>query len=75
MDLRDDEKYIKILKDTGGTIQYNEGVKMSKRCGAMGYYECSSKTNRGVNTLLELSIEVGLDKECNFNELNTCIIT
>ena len=63
IDLRDDEFVIEKLKEYGGPVQYDEGVIMANECKAEWYYECSSKTNRGIITSLETCLQIAIWKK------------
>ncbi|KAI3719336.1 hypothetical protein L6452_20233 [Arctium lappa] len=59
LDLREDKKF---LMDYPGacTISTTQGEELKKQIGAMGYVECSSKTQQCVKTVFDVAIKTVL---------------
>ena len=41
-------------------VKIEEGLEMAEKIGAMGYYECSSKTKEGVREIFEAATRAAL---------------
>lgn len=53
IDLRADEKLVKAIEKKGKPmVTYKEGLKLSKKIEAFGYFEVSAKNCRGVDDLI-----------------------
>ena len=61
LDLRDDPDVIKELKDKKLHPVMYEGLDMARKVGASGYFECSSRTRKGVTSLFHEAIKIGIN--------------
>jgi len=79
LDLRDDEEMIKKLKEKEqNPITTEMGKKMSQEIGAVGYGECSARTQKGLKEAFNLAIEAVLAPKAKKQEApkkkTTCLV-
>ena len=58
IDLRDDGKTI-IHQKGMDSVTYEDGERVAKEIGAVGYYECSALSRVGLDSLFEEAIRFG----------------
>lgn len=68
-DLREDSERLEELARNGDSpIAMLEGVELAKSIGAMGYFECSAKSNTGIDEIFEKISEYALKTHLKENE-------
>lgn len=64
IDLRDDENYVKQHMDTQGKpITTAEGQALMKEIGAIEYFECSAKLNKGIHEIFERIVRLVINQK------------
>eukprot|EP01156_Anaeramoeba_ignava_P003388 Anaeramoba_ignava/a222167_10.p1 GENE.a222167_10~~a222167_10.p1 ORF type:complete len:217 (-),score=62.00 a222167_10:515-1165(-) len=62
VELRDDLEMIKDLKQRGThLISHEEGLELAKKIKAVKYLECSPQTQKGIKTIFDQAVRVGLN--------------
>ena len=75
IDLRDDKNVLEDILTSGSSIvSFDEGETFARTTQARGYYECSSKTCKGINSLFEECIRIVLSSRNSKNSKNCSII-
>lgn len=62
IDLREDKETIKRLNEMGyNMITKEQGKELAKEILAIEYLECSSLTGKGVHTIFDVALRIGID--------------
>jgi small GTP-binding protein len=71
IDLREDEDFIKKMKEKGKTmVTYEAGYNFAMRNGSKYYCECSAKTQKGLKNVYETIIKVYEEKNTKKEKKN-----
>jgi GTPase SAR1 family protein len=77
LDLRNDQEFLKKMKENGVKPISNEmGNSLKNKIGALGYIECNSRNRKDLWKVLDSTIEIAIQSTSqDFNKKKQCILS